>query len=45
MTECPGCGCEVVRWAGALGPVWHACCRACGLVYETEAPVPDDDDE
>lgn len=33
---CPMCGCEESSWAGRLGNLVHACCRACGWVYERE---------
>jgi hypothetical protein len=36
---CPMCDCEQMAWAAPLGRAWHACCRACGWVFEFE---PDD---
>jgi hypothetical protein len=40
--DCPLCDCEEVAWAAPLGSLWHACCRACGLMY-TFTPSMEDE--
>lgn len=45
MLECPMCRSEEVRWAGPLGRVPYAECRACGWVYGVYGgDAPDGDD-
>ena len=41
---CPMCGCRDKAWAAPLGSLWHACCRACGWVFEFD-PVEEEYDE
>lgn len=31
--QCPMCDCCEAAWAAPLGSLWHACCRACGMMY------------
>jgi len=44
MSECPLCDCEQVAWAAPLGSLWHACCRACGMMYTFTPEECDGDD-
>jgi hypothetical protein len=39
---CPMCDCCEVAWAAPLGSLWHACCRACGILY-TFTPSTEDE--
>jgi hypothetical protein len=38
---CPVCDSQDMEWAAPLGNLWHACCRACGMVYTFTWEVDD----